>query len=171
MGTDPISATTRVRNRVCPHFWGFVLLLALAACASTGEEPGYRLVTDPQESARQSSIQLLRHLADGNLEAAARLSNAPQRRLEVLRDYQEAVGEEAFRQVFARYFNPGNRVLAEAAIGERRLVIWDLGEENNRLAGQFFVALNGKFVLDDVPNEERSRLQRVLEDYRKKTRR
>ena len=35
---------------------------------------------------------MLKHLAEGNLEQAAALSNAPKRRFEVLRDYRDAVG-------------------------------------------------------------------------------
>jgi hypothetical protein len=111
---------------------------------------------------------VLRHLAAGEIEAAAALSNAPQRRLEVLRDYRDAIGEEAFKLVFERYFAPGNRVIAEVALGPRRLLVWDLGEAGGRLAGQFYVEVDGKFVMDDVPGRERTQLREVLEKYRLK---
>jgi hypothetical protein len=84
-----------------------------------GGELRYRVVTDPAESARETATQLLRHLAAGELAAAAALSNAPMRRYEVLRDYRDMVGEEEFRRVFARYQSPANRILLEAAIGRR----------------------------------------------------
>jgi hypothetical protein len=142
--------------------------VALAAAAG---EPEYRWVTEGQDSARESAVRLLKLLAQGEIEAAARLSNAPERRYEVLRDYRDAVGEEEFKQVYGGYFHPANRLLAEAAIGKRRLLIWDLGEAGNRLAGQFFVEVEGTFVLDDVPSAERTKLQRVLEDYRKRANR
>ena len=54
----------------------------------------------------------------------------------------------------------------EAAIGKRRLLVWDLGEAGHQLAGQYFVEVDGRFRMDDVPNEERSKLQRVLEAKR-----
>jgi hypothetical protein len=109
---------------------------------------------------------MLRHLADGNIEEAAALSNAPQRRLEVLRDYRAAVGEEEFKRVFGRYFAAENRLIAEVALGRHRLLVWDLGEAGNRLAGQYYVEVEGKFLLDDVPSQERSELRRVLEGIR-----
>jgi hypothetical protein len=149
----------------------FLFLLACVAWGATAQAPSYRLVTNPEESARESAAQLLRLLAEGNIEAAAALSNAPQQRYEVLRDYRDAVGEEAFKSVYARYFDPANRLVAEAAIGPRRLLIWDLGEASHHLAGQYFVEVDGRFLLDDAPSEERSRLQRVLQDYREEKRR
>lgn len=135
----------------------------------SGEELRYRVVTDPAESARETSHQLLRHLADGDIQAAAALSNAPMRRYEVLREYASAVGEEEFRRVFARYQSPTNRILLEAAIGQRRLVVWNLGEAGNHLVGQFYVQVDGKYVLDDEPNEERTQLARVLHHLRQNT--
>jgi hypothetical protein len=129
-------------------------------------QPEYRLITDPAESALESARQLLRLLSEGNIEAAARLSNAPERRYEVLRDYRDAVGDEELKGVYARYFHPGNRLLAEAAIGKRRLLIWSLGEAYDALAGQFFVEVDGRFLLDDVPHPERRKLEQVLSKYR-----
>lgn len=148
-----------------------VVLLVLAACAATAEAPPYRLISSPQESARESAERLLRLLAQGDIEAAAKLSNAPKRRYEVLRDFRESVGHEQFRRVFARYLAPGNRLLAEAAIGDRRLLIWELGEADGHLAGQYFVRIEDRFLLDDIPNDGRSQLQQVLESYRKRTNR
>lgn len=79
------------------------------------------------------------------------------------------MGEEEFKRFFGRYFAPENRLLMEAAIGRHRLLVWDLGEAGNQLAGQYYVEVDGKFVLDDVPNKQRSNLQRVLEAYRRQT--
>jgi hypothetical protein len=118
------------------------------------------------DSARATAMLMLRHLAEGNIEEAAALSNAPRRRLEVLRDYRDAVGEEEFKRVFGRYFAPENRLIAEVAIGRHRLLVWDLGEAGNRLAGQYYVEVEGRFLLDDVPSRERSELRGVLERIR-----
>jgi hypothetical protein len=151
--------------------WGpslFSWLFALGIAGGAASAADYRLVTDPRDSARESATRMLALLAEGNLEAAAQLSNAPQRRYEVLRDYRAQVGEEEFKRVYARYFEPGNRVMAEAALGKRRLLVWQLGQAGGRLAGQFFVEQDGRFVLDDVPNPERAALQQVLDQYRKK---
>ena len=73
------------------------------------------------------------------------------------------VGEEEFKRLFARYFEPGNRLLAELALGPRRLLVWELGDADNRLAGQYYVEVDGQFLMDDVPSEERSKLRQVLE--------
>jgi hypothetical protein len=118
------------------------------------------------DSARATAMLMLRHLAEGNIEEAAALSNAPQRRLEVLRNYRDAVGEDEFKRVFGRYFAAENRLIAEVALGPHRLLVWDLGEAGNRLAGQYYVEVEGRFLLDDVPSRERSELRRVLEAYR-----
>jgi hypothetical protein len=146
--------------------WGLFLLL-VAAVPAFSQELRYRVITEASESARPVALQILKHLAAGDLEAAAAMSNAPERRLEVLRDFRNTVGEDEFKRLFGRYFAPQNRIVMEAALGKRRLLIWDLGEVGNQLAGQYFVELDGKFVMDDVPNEERAELQRLLEARRK----
>jgi hypothetical protein len=112
------------------------------------------------------------HLSSGDIEAAALLSNAPRRRFEVLRDYQKDVGEEAFKRVFAQYFFPENRLVAEIAIDNHRLLLWELktgakpGAETTALAGQYFVEIEGRYLVDDIPNDQRTRLRWVLEAYR-----
>jgi hypothetical protein len=152
-----------------------LLCLAAAALAEerilqlpNGEALRYELI-DPgsQRSARDSAYRLLRHLADGNIESAAALSNAPKRRLQVLQSFRESVGEEAFKRLFSRYFAPENRLVMEAAIGRHRLLVWELGEAGHQLAGQYWGEVAGNFVLDDVPSSERANLQRVLEAYRR----
>jgi hypothetical protein len=124
-------------------------------------EPG-----DPaRRSARDTAMQVLRHLAAGGIEDAAALSNVPQRRFEVLRDYRASVGDDEFKRVFAQYLQKS--IVAEIAIGPRRLIIWDLAGASNQLAGQFYVEVEGRFLMDDVPSDARSDLRRVLQSYRK----
>jgi len=148
--------------------WGLSLFLVAAAALAHAEEP-MLLASGSAGSALEAAKQLLRYLADGNIEEAARLSNAPQRRYELLRDYRAKVGEEEFKRVFGQYFHPENRLVAEYRLGSRRLLIWDLGEEAHHLAGQYYVEIEeGKFLMDDVPSEERSRLRQALDSYRKK---
>lgn len=147
----------------------FLVAAALAAASAFAQEPQYRLVTDPAESALPAALQILRHLAAGDLDAAAALSNAPERRLEVLRQFQVTVGEEQFKELFGRYLAPENRLVMEAAIGPRRLLVWELGGAERRLAGQYFVAVEGRFLMDDVPNDDRARLQQVLAAARQKS--
>ena len=129
-----------------------------------GETLTYRLVGETDDSARGTSVRLLRLLAVGDIDAAAELSNAPARRREVLRDYLHSVGEAEFRRVFGEYAE--RRVVSEVAIGDRHLVVWDLGDAEHHLAGQYFVRVPGAFLLDDVPSEERLRLARLLRAYR-----
>lgn len=106
------------------------------------------------------------HLSTGDIEEAALLSNSPRRRFEVLHDYRESVGEEEFKRVFAQYFYPQSRLLAEIAIGRHRLLIWDLKQGATRIAGQYFVEIEGRYLVDDVPNDTRTSLRWVLEAYR-----
>jgi hypothetical protein len=117
-------------------------------------------------SALDTAKLLNLHLSTGDIEEAALLSNAPRRRFEVLRDYRESVGEEEFKRVFAQYFLPQNRLVAEVAIANHRLLVWDLREGANRVAGQYFVEVEGRYMIDDVPSDNRTRLRWVLEAYR-----
>ena len=61
----------------------------------------------------------------------------------MLRDYRESVGEAEFKRVFAQYLAPENRLLAEIAIDNRRLLVWDLREGAKHIAGQYFVEVDG----------------------------
>ena len=117
-------------------------------------------------SALDAAKLLNLHLSSGDIEEAALLSNAPRSRFEVLRDYRESVGAEEFKRVFAQYFYPENRLLAEIAIGKHRLLVWDLKDGATRIAGQFFVEVEGRYLVDDVPNDVRTSLRWVLEAYR-----
>ena len=112
-------------------------------------------------SARDTARRVLEHLARGEIDAAAQLSNGPERRAQVLGDYLASVGEAEFKRVYAQYAQAP--VSVELAIGERHLLIWDLA---GSAAGQFFIRRDGAFLMDDVPGEERRRLQRLLRAYR-----
>jgi hypothetical protein len=59
------------------------------------------------------------------------------------------------------------RLIAEVALGPRRLLIWEIGAADLRC--QFYVEANGKFLMDDVPSAERAQLARVLQRFRPKT--
>jgi hypothetical protein len=122
--------------------------------------------TSTLSSARPTAFRILKFLAEGRIEEAARLSNAPQERMKVLSDYAGRVGEDGFKRVYARYFTPGNRVVAEVAIDNHRLLVWSLGEAEGQVTGQFFVEVAGEFVMDDVPSAARANLGRVLQTYR-----
>ena len=132
------------------------------ANAHTARPTGELAPTSALDAAKLLNL----HLSAGDIEEAALLSNAPRRRFEVLRDYRAAVGEEEFKRVFAEYFYPQNRLLAEIGIGKHRLLIWDLKEGANRIAGQYFVEIEGRYLVDDVPNDARTSLRWVLEAYR-----
>jgi hypothetical protein len=125
--------------------------------------PGKELAPD---SALNTARLLNLHLSAGDIEAAALLSNAPRRRFEVLREYQESVGAEEFKRVFSQYFTPENRLIAEIAIDKQRLLVWDLKAGATQIAGQYFVEIEGRYLIDDVPNDTRTQLRWVLEAYR-----
>jgi len=156
------------RALFCGLFW-----LGVAAAADeeqlslkNGETLRYHRVEDRRESAQPAAADLLRHLAAGEIEQAALLSNAPKRRYEVLEQYLASVGPDEFRRVYGQYLFPENHVVAEFAAGPRRLIIWDLGEAGHRLAAQYYVEVEGRFLMDDVPSAERARLGELLRAYR-----
>jgi hypothetical protein len=152
--------------------WWLPLLFLGAACATPdGASVTYRHVAQGEASAQSVAVQLLTHLAAGEIDEAAQLSNEPARRSEVLRDYLARVGEAEFRRVYAQYLAPQNRVVAEIALGPRRLIIWDLETAGHRLAGQYYIEADGRFLMDDRPGPERLALQRVLADHRKNAKR
>jgi hypothetical protein len=132
-----------------------------------------RPAADLAPSSALNAAKLLNlHLSTGDIEEAALLSNSPRRRFEVLRDYRDSVGEDEFKRVFAQYFYPENRLIAEVVIDKHRLLVWELkldggtGAASSRYAGQFFVEVEGRYLVDDVPNDTRTRLRWVLEAYR-----
>ena len=134
----------------------------LAAAPALAQE---RLVApSAPDSARDTALTVLKHLAEGDIERAAALSNAPPQRLELLRGYRDSVGEDEFRRLFRRFLAPDNRLIAEVAIGPRRLLVWELADR--QLAGQFYIEVEGKFLMDDVPSRERAQLRGVLRRYR-----
>lgn len=127
--------------------------------------PGTGL-SQADSSAAMTARRIHEHLARGEIEQAALLSNTPKRRYEVYKDYLESVGEESFKSVFSRYLDSGNQVLAEIAIGPQRLLVWKVGGLAQP-AGEFFVEIDGQVFMDDVPSETRRQLRWILERYRK----
>lgn len=105
------------------------------------------------------------HLAAGRIEEASLLSNAPKARYERLRESLADWTEVDFARAYGRYFAPENRIIGDAAIGKHRLLMWYL-KDTDYLTGYFVVEVDGKFLLDDVPSETRSRLRQVLEAHR-----
>jgi hypothetical protein len=124
--------------------------------------PGKQLAPD---SALNTTRLLSLHLSTGNLEEAALLSNAPRRRFEELQNFQQTYGAEESKRVFAEYFDPENKLVGEIVIGPHSLLIWDQ-KRASQIAGQFFVEVDGKFLVDDVPSDARTQLRWVLEAYR-----
>ena len=122
--------------------------------------------SEPEPTTALNTAKLLSlYLTAGKVEDAAMLSTAPRRRFEVLRDYQGAVGDEDFKQVYSQYFQPQNRLVAEVLMGPHSLLVWHL-RENDRYAGQYYVQVEGKVFMDDMPSIERFRLRRILEAIR-----
>ena len=139
----------------------------VAACAhERTSDPEQPLIENPAESAKPIAVQILRYLAAGDIEQAAKLSNAPERRAEVLREFRARVGEEEFKRVYSEYLAPQNLVIAEIALGPRRLVAWKLGTAGDRVVGQYYVLLDGRFVMDDERSPARAELTRALERLR-----
>jgi len=161
-------------NRGLSPVLTFLLLCALVGAAHAqersieleGETLAYTLRADPADGgALATARELARDLSAGDIEAAARLSNAPKRRYEVLREYRDWVGAEEFKRVYRQYFSPRSRAVAEIGIERHHLLVWRL-DGSDRLAGQFYVEIGNRYLLDDVPGIERGQLRRLLEAYR-----
>lgn len=116
-------------------------------------------------SAINTAKLLTRYLAEGRLEDAALLSNSPKARFARLRESFEGWSEGDFKRAYGRYFAPENRIVGEVAIDAHRLLMWYLSD-TDYVTGFFLVEIDGKLLLDDVPNRTRANLQRVLEAYR-----
>lgn len=147
----------------------FIACFALAACAHESPAPPYQVIENPAESAQPVALEILRHLAAGDIDQAAKFSNAPERRAEVLREFRARVGEEEFKRVYGEYLAPENRVIAELALGPRRLLVWKLGTAGDRVVGQYYVLTDGRFLMDDERSPERTELARALAKYRPST--
>jgi len=171
------------------------LLVAGAAQAQTeeartlavdgGASVAYKLRRYPPEAARAADAKVLApksaldtakllnlHLSAGDIEEAALLSNSPRRRYEELANFKKTYGDDEFKRVFAEYFDAKNNLVAEIVIDNRSLLVWRLsvpqksGPPTPYYAGQYFVDVDGRFFVDDVPNDVRTQLRWVLEAYR-----
>jgi len=164
-----LHGSTAPRKRA-PLLKRWAWLFALVALAATAQElDGIRyrvLAPGAADSAAPTARRMLALLAEGKIDDVAAMSNAPERRRQVLSEYRDRVGEVEFKRVFGQYASPPNRMIAEAVIGERHLLVWDLAGSHHALAGQYFIRNGERFVLDDVPNTERAQLGRVLQAYR-----
>ena len=181
--TDPVGPGTRWLSRS--------FLTALIACApvaradeqrvlelENGDRVGYALRIHPEgahlfdasaqlapTSALNTAKLLTRYLAEGRIEDAALLSNAPKARFERLRESFEGWSDGDFKRTYGRYFAPENRIVGEVSIDAHRLVMWYLNDADH-LTGFFLVEIDGKTLLDDVPSAARATLRRVLDAYR-----
>ena len=184
MGTDPIFNIAKK--------WGPSLFFLILACASVhasaqeqrtldlenGGRVSYALSLHPANahlldadvalqppSALNTAKLVTRYLAEGRIEDASLLSNAPKARYARLRESFEGWSEADFRRAYGRYFDPENRIVGEVSIDSHRLLIWHL-RDTDYLAAFFLVEIEGRLLIDDVPNETRANLRRVLQAYR-----
>jgi hypothetical protein len=172
--------------------WGPTLLFLLLAVASThvraqeqrtlelenGERVSYALRLYPADahlfdantvlqprSALNTAKLVTRYLSEGRIEDASLLSNAPKARYARLRESFEGWSDADFKYAYGRYFDAENRIVGEIAIDNHRLLIWHL-RDTDYLAAFFLVEIEGRLLIDDVPNETRASLRRVLQAYR-----
>ena len=167
----------------------FCVVLACAFASAAADEPRviefengervrYVLNTHPADahlldktavlqprSALNTAKLVTQYLAEGRIEDASLLSNAPKARYARLRESFEGWAEADFRRAYGRYFDPENRIVAEVAIDGHRLLIWHL-RDTDYLAAFFLVEIEGRLLIDDVPNETRASLRKVLQAYR-----
>jgi len=183
IGTDPIF---RGKRGLSPFF--FVLLFACATGVhadeqrvldlESGERVGYALRAHPTDahlldartdlgpsSALNTAKLVTRYLSEGRIEDASLLSNSPKARYARLRESFEGWSEGDFRRAYGRYFAPENRIVAEVSIDGHRLLMWHL-KDTDHLAAFFLVEIEGRLLLDDIPNQTRANLRRVLEAFR-----
>ena len=143
-----------------------------------GEQVRYVLRTHPADahlieanavlqpsSALDTAKLVTRYLSEGRVEDASLLSNSPKARYARLRESFEGWKEADYQRAYGRYFAPENRIVAEIAIDGHRLLIWYL-KDTDYLAAFFLVDIEGRLLMDDVPNAVRANLRRVLQAYR-----
>ena len=143
-----------------------------------GQSLGFRILDHPRDahlldadkpleprSALDTAKLVTRYLAEGRVEEASLLSNAPRARYELMLESFAGWSEDDFRKTYARYFAPENHIVGEVAIGEHRLLMWYL-KDSDHVAAFFLVEIDGRVLLDDAPNPTRANLRRVLEAYR-----
>ena len=116
-------------------------------------------------SALDTAKLVTRYLSQGRIEDASLLSNAPKARYARLRESFEGWNEADFLRAYGRYFDPANRIVGEVSIDGHRLLMWHL-RDTDHLAAFFLVEIEGRLLIDDVPNQTRANLRRVLEAYR-----
>jgi len=172
--------------------WGPSLFFLLMACApaqaraeehrvlelENGERIRYMLSTHAADahlldaettlqprSALNTAKMVTRYLAEGKIEDASLLSNAPKARFARLRESFEGWSDADFRRAYGRYFDTENRIVGEVAIDGHRLLTWHL-KDTDYLAAFFLVEIEDRLLIDDVPNETRANLRRVLQAYR-----
>ena len=168
-GQTPISFRNRGLSPVFPIL--FCLLAGAAHAQERTIELGvetirYSLRADPVDGgALATARHLARALVAGDIEAASLLSNAPRHRYGVLHAYRDWVGAKEFERVYAQYFSPRSKVVAEITIGRHCLLVWRL-DGSDRLAGQFYAEVGDRYLLDDVPSAMRGQLRLLLEAYR-----
>ena len=150
------------------------LLLQLDSGQSLGvrllsHPPDAHLVDTPEplepHSALATAKLVTRFLAEGRVEEASLLSNSPKARYERMRESFQGWTEDDFRRTYGSYFAPENQILGEVAIGDHRLLMWHL-KEADHVAAFYLVNIEGRLLLDDIPNPTRNNLRRVLEAYR-----
>ena len=184
MGTYPIFSMAKK--------WGTSLFFLVLLCASAqaraqeqrtlelenGEQVRYLVRTHPADahlfdanavltpdSALNTAKMVTRYLSEGRVEDASLLSNSPKARYARLRESFEGWKETDYQRAFGRYFAPDNRIVAEIAIDGHRLLIWYL-KDTDHLAAFFLMDVEGRLLMDDVPNATRAHLRRVLQAYR-----
>ena len=157
----PAEFSARVLERINaePIYFGWRLL---SEAEATPPSDTTKLAPD---RAVHTAWLLHQHLAQAQLAEAAALSNAPRRRYEELLRFQASVGEEGFKKLFSTWLQPGNAPIAEAAIGDYRLLIWTLHTEE-RITGEFYVAVDGRMLIDDGRSTTRTQLRQILDAVR-----
>lgn len=161
----PVGTASQIAGERSVEIEGETLRYTLRADPA-GARGGAPADLQPSPVNALDTLKLLsQYLIAGRIEEAALLSNAPKRRYEVLQDYQAEAGEQGFRGIFEQYFAPENRVVAEIGIGEHTLLVWHLAQ-SDRYAGLFFVRVEDRTLMDDIPSETRLRLRKLLEAYR-----
>ena len=184
MGTYPIFSMAKK--------WGTSLFFLLLLCAfaqaraqeqrtlelENGEQVRYVVRAHPADahlfeanavlqpaSALDTAKLVTRYLSEGRVEDASLLSNSPKARYARLRESFQGWKEADYQRAYGRYFDADNRIVAEIAIEGHRLLIWYL-KDTDYLAAFFLVDVEGRLLLDDVPNATRASLRRVLQAYR-----
>jgi hypothetical protein len=129
----------------------------------TAFEPPLKITRQLQSDngAVNASLQLYRALGTADISTAAAMSNDRERTYAKYERYVERLGMAEFKKMFLSYFVGGASYTHELVIGEHHMLLVE-DPADDTIAAQFYVRVEGKYLIDEKPGPERDQLGRLF---------